>query len=112
VNSLRVQTLGMFRVWLNGDLLPNVVWKREKAQPLFQFFITLKLSNSNRLLPKERIVAELWPALDDRIGKRAHQHGDWIQRPHRLMAATGDLLKERLEELNWINAFPTIYAKF
>ncbi len=63
--SLRVQTLGMFRVWLNGDLLPNVIWKREKAQRLFQFLITLMLNDSFLMLPKERIVAELWPALDD-----------------------------------------------
>lgn len=65
MSSLRIQTLGMFRVWLNGDLMPNVVWKREKAQRLFQFFITLKLSNTHMMLPKERIVAELWPTLDE-----------------------------------------------
>ncbi|HEX3052658.1 MAG TPA: bacterial transcriptional activator domain-containing protein [Aggregatilineaceae bacterium] len=63
--SLRVQTLGMFRVWLNDELLPNVVWKREKAQRLFQFLITIKLNNSHQVLPKERIVAELWPTLDE-----------------------------------------------
>lgn len=63
--SLRVQTLGMFRVWRNDELLPNTTWKREKAQRLFQFFITLRLNDNHQLLPKERIVTELWPTLDN-----------------------------------------------
>ncbi|NLF75755.1 MAG: hypothetical protein GX573_08655 [Chloroflexi bacterium] len=67
--SLRVQTLGMFRTWLDGALLPGVAWKREKAQRLFQFLITLMLNNRHHVLPKERIVAELWPTLD-------HQRAD------------------------------------
>ncbi|NLX11087.1 MAG: hypothetical protein GXY36_15675 [Chloroflexi bacterium] len=62
---LRVQTLGLFRVWLNGEPLPGVVWKREKAQRLFQFLITLRLHDSHRVMPKERIVADLWPTLDE-----------------------------------------------
>lgn len=63
--TLRIQTLGMFRVWIDGRLLPAVVWKREKAQRLFQFLITARLNDGAQLLPKERIVAELWPTLDD-----------------------------------------------
>ncbi len=63
--ALRVQTLGMFRVWIDGELLPHTVWKREKAQRLFQFFITVMLNDSHQVLPKERIVAELWPSLDE-----------------------------------------------
>lgn len=62
--SLRVQTLGMFRVWLGNEPLPSVVWKREKAQRLFQFLITVRLNDSHQMLPKERITAELWPTLD------------------------------------------------
>ena len=62
--SLRVQTLGMFRVWLAGEPLPSAVWKREKAQRLFQFLITARLNDSHQMLPKERIAAELWPTLD------------------------------------------------
>lgn len=63
--SLRIQTLGMFRVWIDGQLLPAVVWKREKAQRLFQFLITMRLNDGAQMLPKERIVAELWPKLDE-----------------------------------------------
>lgn len=62
--TLRIQTLGMFRVWLGDELLPNVVWKREKAQRLFQFLVTLTLNDRHLVLPKERICAELWPTLD------------------------------------------------
>ncbi len=68
--ALRIQTLGMFRVWRDDTLLPNVVWKREKAQRLFQFFITLRLNDSHHLLPKERIVYELWPTLDEQRADR------------------------------------------
>jgi LuxR family maltose regulon positive regulatory protein len=68
--SLRVQTLGMFRVWLNGELLPNVVWKREKAQRLFQFLITIRLNNSHQVMPKERMMVELWPTLDEERADR------------------------------------------
>lgn len=63
-DSLHIQTLGMFRVWLNGEPLPSAIWRREKAQRLFQFLITTRLSDSSHLLPKERIVADLWPTLD------------------------------------------------
>lgn len=68
--SLRVQTLGMFRVWLDGELLPNLVWKREKAQRLFQFLVTTTLNDRHMVLPKERICAELWPTLDPQRADR------------------------------------------
>ncbi len=68
--SLHIQTLGMFRVWRNGDLLPNAAWKREKAQRLFQFFVTARLNDSSQMLPKERIAAELWPTLDSQRADR------------------------------------------
>ena len=69
-DSLRVQTLGLFRVWIDGELLPPVVWKREKAQRLFQFLITVRLNDSHQVMPKERIVAELWPSLDEKRADR------------------------------------------
>ncbi len=68
--SLRVQTLGMFRVWLDGALLPGAVWKREKAQRLFQFFVTLRLNDSQQVMPKDRVVSELWPRLDPKRADR------------------------------------------
>lgn len=68
--SLRVQTLGLFRVWVNGEPLSNAVWKREKAQRLFQFLITVRLNNCHQVMPKERIVAELWPTLDEKRADR------------------------------------------
>jgi LuxR family maltose regulon positive regulatory protein len=69
-DSLRIQTLGMFRVRLDDELLPNVVWKREKAQRLFQFLITIRLNDSHQAMSKERIVAELWPTLDEERADR------------------------------------------
>lgn len=67
---LRIQTLGMFRVWVNDELLPSAIWKREKAQRLFQFLITLRLNDSHHMLPKERVVADLWPTLDPKRADR------------------------------------------
>jgi LuxR family transcriptional regulator, maltose regulon positive regulatory protein len=58
--SIRVHTLGNFRIWLGEKEVGDREWQREKAKELFQLFIT----NSNQLLPKEEITGILWPAQD------------------------------------------------
>ncbi len=57
---LHVQTLGRFIVQIAGETLPDSAWGRGKARQLFQYLVTYQ----SRQTPKERIVAELWPALD------------------------------------------------
>lgn len=58
--SLRVQTLGLFRVWRGGDEVQPGEWQRENARRLFQLFLTER----GRFLPRDRICDLLWPTLD------------------------------------------------
>ncbi|NMD70888.1 transcriptional regulator [Bacillus sp. DNRA2] len=55
--SLRVKTLGQFRVWLGEKEVEGRSWQRGKAKELFQLFIT----NRHKLIPKEEIYQILWP---------------------------------------------------
>lgn len=55
--SLRVKTLGQFRVWLGEKEVDSRSWQRGKAKELFQLFIT----NKHKLIPKEEIYQILWP---------------------------------------------------
>ncbi|MFN8442775.1 MAG: bacterial transcriptional activator domain-containing protein [Caldilineaceae bacterium] len=64
--TLRVQTLGGFRIWYNNvELLPSV-WGREKAIHLFQFLLTLRRQYAH----KEQIIDRLWPDLEIDKGDR------------------------------------------
>ncbi|MCI0395938.1 MAG: bacterial transcriptional activator domain-containing protein [Chloroflexi bacterium] len=60
VGELYVQTLGRFAIWQNGERRPDNVWGRDKARQLFQYLITYR----RRFTIKERIMDDLWPALD------------------------------------------------
>ncbi len=64
--ALRVQTLGGFRVWCDGEELPSTSWGREKAIHLFQFFITMR----RQFVHKEQIIDRLWPDIDLDRGDR------------------------------------------
>lgn len=56
--SLVIQTLGGFRVWVDGIELNAKQWGRDKTIQLFQFFIT---SRHRHGLHKEQIIDRLWP---------------------------------------------------
>lgn len=64
--ALRVQTLGGFRVWCNGEEIPVTAWGREKAIHLFQFFVTMR----RQFVHKEQIIDRLWPDMDIDRGDR------------------------------------------
>lgn len=64
--TLRVQTLGGFRVWYNNVELMSSVWGREKAIHLFQFLLTLRRQYAH----KEQIIDRLWPDLEIDKGDR------------------------------------------
>jgi DNA-binding SARP family transcriptional activator len=63
---LRIETLGGFRLWRDGEALGPQVWGREKALHLFQFLITYR----KRLFHKEQIIAQLWPDASPETGDR------------------------------------------
>ncbi|MFT9599147.1 BTAD domain-containing putative transcriptional regulator [Mesobacillus sp.] len=62
--TLRVQTLGQFRLWLGDREVEDKDWQRGKAKELFQLFLTKR----NQFLMKEDIFQILWP---DHEGKNA-----------------------------------------
>jgi LuxR family transcriptional regulator, maltose regulon positive regulatory protein len=55
--TLRIQTLGNFRVWLGNEKIDSTDWQREKARELLELFVTKR----NKLIPKEEIYQLLWP---------------------------------------------------
>ena len=65
---LRVQTLGRFRLWRDGEEVPSAAWRREKALHLFQFLVTTRLRAIK--LHKEQIIDRLWPTASPAEGDR------------------------------------------
>ncbi len=63
--SIRVQTLGTFKLWLGEKEVGEKEWQREKAKELFQLFIT-----TNELLAKDEIIQILWPNQDKKNADR------------------------------------------
>nr|WP_263325156.1 BTAD domain-containing putative transcriptional regulator [Neobacillus sp. Marseille-Q6967] len=63
--SIRVQTLGQFRIWLGEKEVSEKDWQREKAKELFQLFVT-----KNELMTKDEILQLLWPDLDKKSADR------------------------------------------
>lgn len=63
--SIRVQTLGQFKIWLGEKEVGEKEWHREKGKELFQLFIT-----ANELISKEEILQILWPNQDKKNADR------------------------------------------
>ncbi|MBD0378978.1 BTAD domain-containing putative transcriptional regulator [Paenibacillus sedimenti] len=64
--TLRVQTLGEFKVFLGDKELTDKDWQRGKAKELFQLLVVKR----KQLVPKEEIMALLYPELDEKAGVR------------------------------------------
>lgn len=64
--TLRVQTLGGFRVWLGNQQVEEKAWQREKARMLFQLLLTRR----NQLLSREEIFHLLWDGVDEETAAR------------------------------------------
>jgi ATP/maltotriose-dependent transcriptional regulator MalT/two-component SAPR family response regulator len=54
--TLRVQTLGAFRIWRGLEEIRPKEWQREKAKKLFQYLV----ANRRKLMHKEQIIEALW----------------------------------------------------
>jgi LuxR family transcriptional regulator, maltose regulon positive regulatory protein len=63
--SIRVQTLGSFKIWLGEKEVGEREWQREKAKELFQLFIT-----QNEHMTKDEILQTLWPNQDKKSADR------------------------------------------
>ncbi|WP_079507990.1 BTAD domain-containing putative transcriptional regulator [Mesobacillus jeotgali] len=64
--TLRIQTLGQFRLWLGDREVEERDWQRGKAKELLQLFLTKR----NQFLMKEDIFQFLWPAHEDKNADR------------------------------------------
>ncbi|WP_223700767.1 BTAD domain-containing putative transcriptional regulator [Sutcliffiella deserti] len=60
--TLKIQTLGAFRVWLGDRELESKDWQRIKAKELLEFFVTKR----QKLLVKDEIFAALWPNMPEK----------------------------------------------
>ncbi|WP_169719361.1 AfsR/SARP family transcriptional regulator [Desulfovirgula thermocuniculi] len=64
--TLRIKTLGCFRVWRGEEEIGFQEWRREAARRLFQLLITKRKT----LLHKEEIACFLWPDADPQTASR------------------------------------------
>jgi len=64
--TLRIETLGEFRVWLGEKPVEDRDWQRGKAKELFQLLLTKR----RQLLAKEEIAATLWKDSDEKSASR------------------------------------------
>jgi LuxR family maltose regulon positive regulatory protein len=64
--TLRIQTLGHFRVWLGERELSDKAWQRGKAKQLFQLLLTKR----QHLLAREEIFSYLWSESDEEAATR------------------------------------------
>ncbi|USG63822.1 ATP-dependent transcriptional regulator [Brevibacillus ruminantium] len=64
--TLRIQTLGQFRLWLGERELGEKAWQRGKAKQLFQLLLTKR----KHLLAREDIVTILWEESDEETATR------------------------------------------
>ncbi|RME93413.1 MAG: transcriptional regulator, partial [Bacteroidetes bacterium] len=65
---IQIQTLGDFRVWRAGELIPNSAWGRDKTVQLFQFLISARHRHG---LHKEQIIDRIWEDADPRSGDQS-----------------------------------------
>ncbi|MHB0754057.1 bacterial transcriptional activator domain-containing protein [Polaribacter sp. M15] len=66
--NIRIETLGNFRAWRNGQKIENKEWGRDKTIQLLQYLISHRQKNA---LHKEKIMDNLWEDWNDRDFKVA-----------------------------------------
>lgn len=64
--TLRITTLGSFRIWLDQRELGERAWQRGKAKLLFQLLLTRR----HNLLAREEIIDLLWAEQDEEAAQR------------------------------------------
>ncbi|WAH36168.1 BTAD domain-containing putative transcriptional regulator [Alicyclobacillus dauci] len=64
--TLRVQTLGAFRVWRGYTEITRREWQREKARQLFQFLVTYR----GQMFHRDEICERLWSDVDTDVSSR------------------------------------------
>ncbi|MFC7357527.1 BTAD domain-containing putative transcriptional regulator [Jejudonia soesokkakensis] len=77
---IRIQTLGHFNLWREGEKVPNKEWGRDKTLQLLQYLISNRQRNA---IHKERIMEHLWEEGDDRDFKVALHGVNKAMEPNR-----------------------------
>jgi LuxR family maltose regulon positive regulatory protein len=58
--SLRIRTLGSFRLWRGDQEVRDRDWRSSKARQLFQLLLT----EHGRAIPRDRVLDALWPEME------------------------------------------------
>jgi DNA-binding SARP family transcriptional activator len=77
---IRIQTLGQFNLWLDGNKVDSKLWGRDKTVQLFQYLIS---NRQRHALHKEKIMEHLWEEGDDRDFKVALHGINKVLEPNR-----------------------------
>ncbi|WP_449539378.1 BTAD domain-containing putative transcriptional regulator [Ferdinandcohnia sp. Marseille-Q9671] len=64
--TLRIQTLGRFRVWLGNQEVEETDWQRGKAKELLELFVTKRFST----IAREEIFDTIWPEHEEAAAAR------------------------------------------
>lgn len=93
--TLKVRTLGEFKLFLGQKQVSEREWKREKAKELFQLFITWR----GKLLPRSKILSLLWKdsheAAAERDFKVALNALNKVIEPHRKARSESFFIERR-----------------
>ena len=79
--TIRVQTLGQFKIWRNKEEVSAKEWNRDKTVQLFQYLISNRQRNA---LHREKIMESLWEDGEERDFKVALHGIHKILEPKRL----------------------------
>lgn len=77
---IRIQTLGQFNLWVDGNKVDSKLWGRDKTVQLFQYLISHRQRHA---LHKEKIMEHLWEEGDDRDFKVALHGINKVLEPNR-----------------------------
>ncbi len=78
--TIRIQTLGQFKLWRNTEKVDSKQWGRDKTIQLFQYLIS---NRQRHALHKEKIMDHLWEDGDDRDFKVALHGINKVLEPER-----------------------------
>jgi len=78
--SIRVQTMGIFRIWREEEAVSDKQWGRDKTLQLIQYLITARAQHS---LHKERIMDRIWESVSEQDFKVALHGINKVLEPER-----------------------------
>lgn len=65
--ELRIQTLGLFRLWRDGQLIDN--WERPQSELVVKLLL-VRRARTGRAVPADELITRLWPDSDEVSGRK------------------------------------------